>query len=849
MKTGYRDWLQAHFQDGTLTTQISEARRLEGAYGDLDEHFDRDEFASILATLAYSTADKVAGKPNPSRVPIEGNNLYEGLAHLRSALSYYRRFRTAAGSGKESIAVWPELDTMRALFLDRCADFVDFQQDSGIYFDTERAYKDALIREAQTILNAANSSEPEQVGRRFLELLDPKKSNFVGWRAYAEISAGGAEAFQTVALALGEMLLSPESAPGAVESAAERIHPIISNGAMGNPAFGQVRSLVTSALALAKPTEAISVKTRFMQRAAKALTGRTIFKPAIITADEYRTFIKLAIRIREAMIGWNWKPRDLWDVQGFLWVVTSEDGAIQKDSPDATNEDDKDELMPDIQKHPLNRILFGPPGTGKTWTTAKLAVEICNGSAPSDRTELMAAYNELVKASRVTFTTFHQSIGYEEFVEGLRPVTDIDGDGDEQSSAGFRLEPRKGIFRDVCALAEQARKRGGKPGRFDFSGRQFFKMSLGRARTEGHIYQAAIDGNYIVLGWGGDVDWSDAKYADYKAVFDRWRKEEPKASGNSGNISQVWRFRSSMKKGDIVIVSEGNFRFRAIGEVIGDYQFKQQDEGGNHRRQVKWLAVLDESLPIDIIHEGNLSQASCYLLTQSQMKLDALSELIATDTPPLSSTAEPFVLIIDEINRANVSKVLGELITLLEPDKRLGEINALTVKLPYSSDVFGVPNNLYVIGTMNTADRSIALLDTALRRRFQFTEMMPDYDCVDYEVEGIHLRNLLSAINQRIEWLFDRDHQIGHSFFTKVKDKAGLDDVMQAEVIPLLAEYFYDDWQKVRAALNDTGQWFIKVEKLSTPPMLQEEGEERSRFSISKGEIPFEGYVAASELA
>src|SRR5271168_4345522 len=116
MRTGYRDWLQANYQDGTVTTQISEARRLEGAYGDLDEHLDRDEFGSILATLAYSPADKVAGKPNPSRIPIEGNNLYEGLAHLRSALSYYRRFRTAAGSGKESIAVWPELDTMRALF-------------------------------------------------------------------------------------------------------------------------------------------------------------------------------------------------------------------------------------------------------------------------------------------------------------------------------------------------------------------------------------------------------------------------------------------------------------------------------------------------------------------------------------------------------------------------------------------------------------------------------------------------------------------------------------------------------------------------------------------------------------
>jgi len=850
-EAGYRDWLKASFQSATVTTQLSEARRLEAAYGDLDEQFERDKFGRILDSLTYSAADKAAGKANPSRVLIDGENLYEGLAHLRSALGYYRRFRDAQGTAKGPATDWPELETMRATFLKRCADFIDFGQDSGTYFDSERAYKDPLISEAQTILSAGNNGQTEQTGLKFLDLLDPKKSNFVGWRAYAEIAAGGESARQTAALALGELVLSPDNASVAVAAAAELIHPIISKGAMGNPAFGQVRSLVSTALALAKPSEAISIKTRFMQRAAKALTGKTIFKSAVVSADEYQAFLDLAVRIRDVMIGWNWKPRDLWDVQGFLWVVTDDDWAAQGIGPSTTADDDKDdEIMTNAQGHPLNRILLGPPGTGKTWATARLAVEICNGSAPSDRDKLMEAYNDLVKASRVTFTTFHQSIGYEEFVEGLRPVTDSDVDGDEtgQPTAGFRLEPRNGIFRDICALAEQARKRGGKAGKFDFSGRQFFKMSLGRARTESHIYEAAIEGNYIVLGWGGDIDWSDSKYNDYQTIVDRWRQEEPGAKGNSGNISQVWRFRSSMNKGDIVVVSEGNLRFRAIGEVTGDYQFHPQNEGGNHRRLVKWLAVLDESLPIEIIHEGNLSQVSCYLLTRSQMKLEALSELITTDPAPSSSMPESFVLIIDEINRANVSKVLGELITLLEPDKRLGERNALTVKLPYSNDVFGVPNNLYVIGTMNTADRSIALLDTALRRRFHFTEMMPDYSCLDKVVSGIHLGNLLSAVNRRVEWLFDRDHQIGHSFFTGVEDKAVLDQVMQTKVIPQLTEYFYDDWEKVCAALNDSGGWFIRVVKLAAPPMLQEEGEERSRYSINQGEIAIDGYLAASEL-
>jgi len=447
----------------------------------------------------------------------------------------------------------------------------------------------------------------------------------------------------------------------------------------------------------------------------------------------------------------------------------------------------------------------------------------------------------------VTFTTFHQSIGYEEFVEGLRPVTDADDEDEEQPSVGFRLESRNGIFRDICALAEQARKRGGRTGSFDFSGRQFFKMSLGRAKTQGHIYQAAIDGNYIVLGWGGNVDWSDAKYESSKAVTDRWQKEEPGASASSGNILQVWRFRSSMKKGDIVIVSDGNLRFRAIGEVTGDYHFQPQNEGGNHRRSVRWLTVLEESLPIDLIHEGNLSQQSCYRLTPSHMKLDALAELITTEPSPPISTPESFVLIIDEINRANVSKVFGELITLLEPDKRLGEPNAITVKLPYSKDVFGVPNNLYIIGTMNTADRSIALLDTALRRRFDFEEMMPDYECLkNKETNGIHIGKLLSAINNRIEWLFDRDHQIGHSYFINVENKDDLDAVMQKKIIPLLAEYFYEDWEKVRAALNDTGNWFVTVENLTKPPMLKE-GEARSRYGITKDVIDVKGYLSAME--
>jgi 5-methylcytosine-specific restriction protein B len=303
-----------------------------------------------------------------------------------------------------------------------------------------------------------------------------------------------------------------------------------------------------------------------------------------------------------------------------------------------------------------------------------------------------------------------------------------------------------------------------------------------------------------------------------------------------------------MKKGDIAIVSDGNLRFRAIGEVTGGYEFTPND-GGNHRRSVKWLAVLDESLPIETIYDRNLSQASCYQLETKGIKLDALSEQITADLVPTASAPESFVLIIDEINRANVSKVLGELITLLEPDKRLGEPNALTVRLPYSGDDFGVPNNLYVIGTMNTADRSIALLDTALRRRFEFKEMMPNYGIIDREVDGINLGQLLFAMNQRIEWLFDRDHQLGHSFLVGVTSKSALDEAMQRKLIPLLTEYFYEDWEKVRAVLNDEGHWFIAVEKLLPPALMNGNEEPRARYTIRSGEIPLKAYLSASGIS
>jgi 5-methylcytosine-specific restriction protein B len=168
------------------------------------------------------------------------------------------------------------------------------------------------------------------------------------------------------------------------------------------------------------------------------------------------------------------------------------------------------------------------------------------------------------------------------------------------------------------------------------------------------------------------------------------------------------------------------------------------------------------------------------------------------------ATSQNFVLIIDEINRGNVSQIFGELITLIEDDKRLGNPEAIQVQLPYSKDWFGVPPNVHIIGTMNTADRSVEALDTALRRRFSFTEMPPKSELIKTEgktengiVNDIDLSALLETINKRIEKLLDKDHMIGHSYFLSVKDLKDLKSAFQNKIVPLMQEYFFGDYGKI----------------------------------------------------
>jgi 5-methylcytosine-specific restriction enzyme B len=462
----------------------------------------------------------------------------------------------------------------------------------------------------------------------------------------------------------------------------------------------------------------------------------------------------------------------------------------------------------------LNTILYGPPGTGKTFETAKYAVEICTGQVPDSREELMAKYKQLKEAGRIVFVTFHQSFSYEDFVEGIRPEVVKDGNG------AVSYDVKDGVFKRISDLAQNHNKVRLNSVPNSFKNKRLFKMSLGNSLDPDDtvIYLDSINKNRILLGYGAGLDYTGCN--TISEISQRFR-ESNSVEDSRYNITAVHYLKNEMQVGDLVIISDGNTKFRAIGEITGEYQLSDRDDDYVQMRPVKWLAVFENSLPIETIFSKRLSQMTIYLPDPTAIKWEALEEL-------LTPGKQNYVLVIDEINRANISKVFGELITLLEGDKRIGQLNELSVSLPYSGDAFSVPDNLYIVGTMNTADRSIALLDTALRRRFEFAEMAPRPELLS-TVDGVDLSKLLSTINSRIEHLYDRDHCIGHAYFMGAESLADIEVIFRRKVLPLLQEYFYDDWAKIKLILKDSVGNFVTVSQST----LDGDDEVRELYSIN----------------
>ncbi len=454
-------------------------------------------------------------------------------------------------------------------------------------------------------------------------------------------------------------------------------------------------------------------------------------------------------------------------------------------------------------KHPLNQILYGPPGTGKTYHAIDVALEILDpkfykensGGTDEDRKRRRSKYEELRKEGRIEFVTFHQSFGYEEFVEGIRPVMGDETSDEEKKEVSYKIEA--GVFKRICQKAAGVHLKAGDSPYLSGEVAAVWKISLG---ASGSIKEACFSENTIRVGWSDAGDFRNPNEEGQKYL-----------DNNLGAKSILGQF-TEMSLGDLVAVLHDNKHIDAVGIVTGEYEYTPKNVMYPHSRKVEWIY---KGKPVNIqkLNGGNpLAMRTCYQLSRISAK--DLLELIGYEN--YQKENKPHVLIVDEINRGNVSRIFGELITLIEKSKRQGEDEEAIITLPYSRESFGVPNNLYIIGTMNTADRSIALLDTALRRRFRFGEMMPQYEQLNkINVGEVNIGKLLKAMNERIEALYDRDHQIGHSYFLQLQgnpDIKTLQDIFHYEILPLLQEYFYDDWEKVDAVLNLNG--FLR----STPP-------------------------------
>jgi len=451
---------------------------------------------------------------------------------------------------------------------------------------------------------------------------------------------------------------------------------------------------------------------------------------------------------------------------------------------------------------PLNQILFGPPGTGKTYHAIDKALEILDprflSENASDRPALKARFDVLAAAGQVQFVTFHQSFSYEDFVEGLR------AESDEETGA-LRYEVADGVFKQLCESARLRVEREA-PVPIDVAGRRIWKLSLGDATTERHVYRECIEKGYALLGYGAGVDFSGCKSRE--DILDVLKRAGQHHESTDFAVTAANAFVLHVKPGDLVVVSEGNLKFRAIGEVTGHYRRLVRDDGDHYVqcRDVRWLRVYSTALPVEQLMDVRFSQATIYELRDGSINRSKLKALLQP-SEPIAEGDVPRVLIVDEINRGNVSRIFGELITLIEPSKRAGAAESLAVVLPYSKEKFSVPGNVHLIGTMNTADRSLAGVDIALRRRFQFVEMPPRPDLLaDVTIAGVNLGDMLTVMNQRIEALLDREHQLGHAYFVNLASSDSVDalaTVFRHEIVPLLQEYFFEDWQRIAWVLND----------------------------------------------
>ena len=498
-------------------------------------------------------------------------------------------------------------------------------------------------------------------------------------------------------------------------------------------------------------------------------------------APEYSEYMKILDSINKKMASGEIKENTFYE-------LSANANNLGYDNSDYDSYLEWGSFYSELWKKRKNIILQGAPGTGKTYRIPELVVRLCEPEFDANnatRKELMSVYDRLKEEKRVMFTTFHQSMDYEDWLEGLRPVL-------ENDQVRYKIEP--GIFKRLCTEAERPLSAKKDVNISDEA--IVWKVSLS-GTGDNPVRRDCMKNGYIRIGWDGygenitdETDWSIH-------------------NGEGKTILNA--FINTMKVGDIVMSCYSSRTIDAIGIVTGEYEWHDNFEHYKRVRRVKWL-VKDINEDIVKLNDGKtMTLGTVYRL--NAITLDKVKSLLdkyeASKT--LIDNNKPYVIVIDEFNRGNVSKIFGELITLLEPDKRNGMRNAESVLLPYSKKEFYIPSNVFLVATMNTADRSLDTIDYAIRRRFAFITVKPqeiDDDNFNSELFREVSNLFISNYDEYAESGFDdtikllpaetlseeyrpEDVWIGHSYFIMDGEYA-LQDRLLFEIIPLLEEYIRD---------------------------------------------------------
>lgn len=632
---------------------------------------------------------------------------------------------------------------------------------------------------------------------------NPPQGSFVHWSNLQNLRELATEHPKEISEILKNLLESREHIGKAIDAALETMRQLKPKVQLGTPLWGYF-------LAAADCSQFPLYKDETFLALRDALGKREEWKSLSI-GEKYEMFRTYCLKIGDIL--WEREILDEFTAKGipidpgytaldgqdflYMWAGLGMPAAPTTQSNDTSSQPSGMDALP------LNMILYGPPGTGKTYETIQRSLAIVHndpsyGKDKSDE-ELSREWRALCESRQITFITFHQSYSYEDFVEGIRP--DI-----KDGQVIYKRED--GIFKELAQFANSGRSRSSGSST-DLSKANFFKMSLGDTMNsaDDNIYDYCLSHNVVALGYGGETDYKDCD--TLQSIRERYVKTKGDADGPYPPTA-VHYLKNEAKTGDIVLISEGNRKIRAIGRFTGAYRYDPNvDIPYHHLRSVEWL-LTDVQIPIESISTKKLSQMSVYGFDKKDLKIEAIQALVSGKAA--SGKEKNYVLIIDEINRGNISRIFGELIALIEKDKRIGAAHELRATLPISRESFGVPQNLYILGTMNTADRSIAFVDAALRRRFVFEPVYPRPELI----EDDYLRNFLTKLNENIAAKLDDDHMIGHAHFMG-KTKEDLGDIIQHCILPLLHEYFFDRTETMKEMFEGTGvQQFLVQAKLGS---------------------------------